>query len=97
MRWKYRILPAMKPLKPLVEQVLALAEVYCAATGRSEARVATIVRNHGGFFRKLREGGDCTTKNAEATIAWFSENWPAGCAWPESVPRPPASRPEAAA
>lgn len=68
--------------------LLTLVEQYCAATGLSEARVATLVRNYGGFFKRVRDGGAFTNRTYERVLQWFSDNWPAGEAWPEAVARP---------
>lgn len=69
-------------------ELISLAEAYSQATGRSEARVATIVANQGAFFKSLRAGGGCTVDTALKVKRWFHENWPAGLAWPVGVTLP---------
>lgn len=69
--------------------LLAVARAYSEATGRSLARVGTVIHNQGAFFKKLEEGGGtCTMETFDKAMRWFSENWPANAQWPESVRRP---------
>ena len=68
--------------------ILTLANAYCIATNRSLARVSTIVRNDGKFFRRLGEGAGCTMDTYAKCLRWFSEHWPEGLPWPDGVPRP---------
>lgn len=82
-------------------QLCTLAEAYAEATGRSVARVATIVHNQGQFFDGLSQGKACTVDTYMKVLRWFSENWPEDAAWPEGVPRlnegdtsPPVGQPE---
>lgn len=70
------------------QQLLTLAKGYSAGTGRSEARVATIVHNQGAFFVRMREGKGCSVDTYLKFKRWFAENWPAGVPWPEGVDRP---------
>ena len=72
----------------LKDQLLAVARAYTAATGRSLARVATIVRNDGKFFYRLAAGGDCGTGVYELCMAWFAAHWPVGAPWPDGVADP---------
>ncbi len=73
------------------DKLLALLDLYCAATGRSEARVATLIQNAGHFFSAVRAGSGFTVRTYERALRWFSDNWPAGLAWPEGVERPAAT------
>ena len=70
--------------------LIALAEAYAAARGLSVARVATLARNDGKFFRRLQEGAGCTVETYQGLLQWFSDRWEeAGAgAWPASVARP---------
>lgn len=79
--------------------LLRLADAFCAATGRSKSRVATVIFNDGKKFGLIEAGGDVGTKVFERALRWFADNWPADTAWPEGVDRPaaPAGRSEAAA
>jgi hypothetical protein len=72
--------------------LLDLAETYSAATGRSIARLSTICRNDGKFFKSLRGGAGCTMDTYCRTLNWFAVNWPPGVAWPKGVPRPEVDR-----
>ena len=56
------------------------AERFCLQEGISLARLATIVRNHGGFFERLQSGGSCTMATYEKFERVFSD--PA--AWEEA-------------
>lgn len=70
------------------QQLLALVSAYCVATGRSEARVSTLVLNNGIFFERLKAGKGCTVDNLLRVKRWFDLNWPKGVAWPEGVDPP---------
>jgi hypothetical protein len=70
------------------QQLLCLASAYRAATGRSEARVATIVHNQGTFFRRIAGGAGCSVDTYLKFKQWFSDNWPEEVPWPEGVDRP---------
>ncbi len=66
-------------------QLLTLCREYCRATGRSEARVATIVHSQGRFFDRIRDGQGCSVDTYLKVKRWFVENWPEGVAWPVEV------------
>lgn len=66
-------------------QLLRLAEAYSAATGRSEARVATLAQNQGQFFKHLRAGKGCSVDTYIKVARWFRDNWPDGVEWPPGV------------
>lgn len=70
------------------QQLLKLADDYSAGTGRSLARVATLVRNDGKFFKRLKLGAGCTMDTYERSLKWFSEHWPEGADWPVGIERP---------
>lgn len=74
----------------LLEQLLAVTDAFCAATGLSEARVSTRVFSGGRRIQQIRDGGDVGTMSFERAMRWFSENWPEGAEWPAGVPRPEA-------
>lgn len=76
--------------------LLTLARTYSAATGRSLARIATLIHDQGALFKKLEAGGSCTIATFDKAVHWFSDHWPADAAWPEGIVRPartPASDP----
>jgi hypothetical protein len=65
----------------LIERLQQLAEIWCAAQGRSRARLATIVANDGKFFERLDGGSKISVATWEAFIRFFREpgNWPTDC------------------
>lgn len=72
----------------LRSHIVTLADVYCLATGRSRARVSTLVLNRGARIDEIADGADLTTGSYERAVEWFSEHWPEGIDWPECVARP---------
>lgn len=77
--------------------LLTVARAYSTATGRSLARVGTVIHDQGAFFKKLEAGGSCTMDTFDKAMRWFSANWPGETPWPEGVARPrPAPAEEAA-
>lgn len=73
----------------LKADLLARADAFCATTGMSKARLATIVANDGKFFARIEGGGGFTTRMYERFIAHFAANPP--------VPTPEQSNPSEAA
>lgn len=69
-------------------QLTTLARSLSDATGRSEARIATLVANHGGFFDRIRRGGACSVDTYLMVKRWFADHWPSDLDWPEGVDRP---------
>lgn len=49
----------------LKNQLIEEAEAFCDKQGISLSRLGTIVRNYGGFFERLRDGGECTLSTYE--------------------------------
>lgn len=86
MRHIFRIIAYM--MMPDTNHIVALADAYCAATGRSAARVATLVHNQGRFIDNLRAGKGCSVATYNKVLQWFDDHWPSSVAWPEGVPRP---------
>lgn len=70
--------------------MLALVEAYCAATGLSETRVASLVGGTGIFFRRIRRGGDCSATKYQGALRWFAQRWPEAAEWPNGILRPEA-------
>ncbi len=70
--------------------LIALCDPYCAATKRSEVRVAELATGNPHFFRRLRKGKSCTVRTYLRAYRWFLEHWPAGLPWPDDIPRPDA-------
>jgi hypothetical protein len=56
---------------PLVSQLLARIDSYCARAGLSAARIATLAVNDGDFVRRLRAGGTCQISTYEKFMAWL--------------------------
>ena len=72
----------------LTEQLLTVATAYSERTGTSLSTLSTRLFNGGGRLATIANGGDLNTRNFESAMAWFSENWPEGLAWPAGVGRP---------
>ncbi len=70
------------------KQLLTLSETFGRATGRSEARVATMVANDGKFFGRIRSGKTCSVDTYLRLKDWFAANWPEGTPWPDGVDEP---------
>lgn len=72
----------------LTDQLLCVADLYCAAVQRSRSRLSTIIFGDGMRLDGVAAGKDIQTRSFERAMAWFSANWPADLAWPEGVERP---------
>lgn len=73
----------------LIERLLELARLWCAAHDRSLSRLATIVANDGKTLGRLEEGKTCTVAMFERFLFFFREpaNWPGG-AIPDAAAAP---------
>lgn len=71
----------------IADQLCDLADIWSASTGRSAARLATIVLNRGHFFDALRRGGDCGTDTFTKFLHFFRDaaNWPDGVVPPDAA------------
>lgn len=76
----------------LRDQLILVFEIYCRATGRSEARVSTQVLSGGKRILQIRDGGDIGTIGFERAMQWFSDQWPEAAVWPDAVVRPQKSQ-----
>ncbi|WP_054308943.1 hypothetical protein [Mesorhizobium sp. 1M-11] len=77
----------------LKQQLVVVGDVYADAVGLSRARISTIVLNRGATLGAIAEGrADVTTSTFEAAMQWFSDNWPALLAWPDTITRPEPKR-----
>ncbi len=56
----------------LTAELLSEADAWCARTGRSRARLATLLANDGKFFRRLEAGGNISVKVFERSMAWLA-------------------------
>ncbi len=81
------------------EVLLTLFECYCRRAKLSQARVSTLVFNHGGRIARIRAGRDFTIGSYVRALRWFSHHWPEELPWPAGIERPPRAgqRGEAAA
>jgi hypothetical protein len=72
----------------MTAQLITVASLYCSHTGRSGARISTIIFNDGKKLGLVEAGGDLNTRSFEKAMVWFSENWPDGLGWPDGIKRP---------
>lgn len=75
----------------MTDQLLQVADAYCAARSLSRSRVSTIVFNDGKKLDLIAGGADLQTGKFEHAMTWFSANWPDVAHWPLGVPRPSAT------
>lgn len=68
--------------------LLRTASAFCAASGMSKARLATLMANDGKFLRRVEAGGGFTVATFERSMQWLSDHWPVDTAWPAGVSRP---------
>jgi hypothetical protein len=73
------ILPHIEAMERNIKHLLKLADLYCQVSGRSHARVSTIILNSSRFFGRLRNGGDCTTRNYKKVHDWLVEHLRTDC------------------
>ena len=72
----------------LRSHMLVLASVHSAASGLSMISLGKRVANDSRFFMRIGAAKSFEARTYDRVVAWFSENWPAGAAWPVEVPRP---------
>ncbi len=85
----------MEPI--LRDHLLRLAATYGDRRSLKLSTVGKMAVSDGRFFLTLEAGKNFTVRRYDQLLAWFSANWPEGCAWPEDVVRPePAVLQEAA-
>lgn len=70
-----------------INHLLLLAHCYCRYRNISEARLSTLVFNHGARLRNLKRGSDMTVRSFNSALEWFITNWPTDLEWPDDVPR----------
>lgn len=68
--------------------LLALVDVYRAATGTEDRTVSSRVFSDGKKLSALRGGADITVSRFNDAVQWFSHNWPEKAVWPENIIRP---------
>ncbi|MGQ2906711.1 MAG: hypothetical protein ACT6QU_02040 [Aliihoeflea sp.] len=72
----------------LKERLLSVAAEYARNRELSVSRVSTLVFRDGKVLDRLAGTADITTTRYEGAMAWFSQNWPEGLAWPDGIARP---------
>lgn len=72
----------------LTDQLMTVADGYCAKVQRSRSRISTIIFGDGMRLDGVAQGKDIQTRSFERAMAWFSANWPADLDWPEGIERP---------
>lgn len=72
--------------------LIALADIYSAATGKTRSAISKRVFNDGKVLDKLYAGGDLTTSRHQMALRWFSRNWPE-VEWPDGIERPAFEQP----
>lgn len=62
----------------LIDHLQSIASAWSEQTGRSLARLSTIVLNDGKFFDRLAAGKTCTVDSYERFVGWLADpaNWP---------------------
>ncbi len=77
---------------PLLDQLLSVADAYCAAVGCRRSTLSGHLFNDGKRLDSVaRLGRDLNTRSFERAMRWFSDNWPATVAWPAGIDRPEPS------
>lgn len=77
------------------ENLLNIADAYCAATGLKPSTVSLYMGGSGDTLKRLRGGGDLTSRRLETYLRWFAEHWPEDQPWPAGIHRPDPCRPAA--
>ena len=72
----------IEPVMQYEAALLAISRLYSEQvrirSGRSLARVATVVANRGSFFDALESGATCSVRNLDKFISYFANpgHWP---------------------
>ena len=74
------------------DQVLRLAQAYCAISGLSLTTVGRRACDNDKIFNRLAAGHGANVLAVERAFHWFHENWPSDQPWPEDLPRPQSVR-----
>ncbi len=70
------------------KNLITLSDLYCPSKNLSEARVSTLIFNHGARLKNIRNGSDVTIRSFNLGLQWFSDNWPDDLDWPKDIERP---------
>ena len=77
------------------DTLCTLFDLYCSQRQLSDARVSTLVFNHGARIGRIRAGAGFTVDTYTRAIQWFSDHWPTDLPWPPDIPRPVSLPPSA--
>jgi hypothetical protein len=73
--------------KIVTKNVLALADAYAAATGKSLSTISKQFYGSAYFFRDLRaRKASISIRRLEQMLDQFRASWPEGAAWPVMMP-----------
>ena len=72
--------------------IVLLARAYAAAEGVSLGTVGLRACNNNKVFRRLIDGKGANSSTLATAERFFRNEWPAGAAWPDTVPTPPGRR-----
>ncbi|WP_127071821.1 hypothetical protein [Pelagibacterium lentulum] len=71
------------------ERLLAIVQVYCAATGMTREQVSYQVFRDQRRLGRMAEGeASITVRSFDSALIWLSANWPATEQWPDYLHRP---------
>jgi hypothetical protein len=77
--------------------LLTLANIFGHALGLPRTTVSWRLFEDTNKLDAIASGKDLYLGRYERALQYLSENWPAGCAWPDGIARPiPVARVEAA-
>ena len=76
--------------------LLLLADVYGKALDIPRKTVSHRVFADSKKLQALHDGADIVTGRFNASMQWFSDNWPEGAEWPADTERPKPTMVEAA-
>lgn len=79
--------------KELVANLKAISEPFATATGLSLSTIWMRAAKDARFMARVDNGSSFTIKTYDSILTWFSANWPANLAWPETIQRPPNQSP----
>jgi hypothetical protein len=71
-----------------IDHLLVVADVYKRALGLEDITVSHRLFGDSKKLGALRRGADITVGRFNASMHWFSANWPADAVWPQHVARP---------
>jgi hypothetical protein len=71
-----------------IAHLLSLADAFIAATSIKEVTLSHRVFGDSKKLSAIRNGADITLGRFNASMEWFSANWPEGIEWPADVIRP---------